>query len=47
MLSVDICGQRRYLERSMLESGLEIVGLAGEDDLVQVEVVRAANELAV
>jgi hypothetical protein len=31
---VDICGQRCYFERAMLESGLEVVGLTGEDDFV-------------
>ena len=44
---VDICGQRHYFERAMLESGLEVVGLTGKNDFVQVEVVRATNEFAV
>jgi hypothetical protein len=43
----DTCGQRYYLEGALLERGSEVVGLTGEDDLVQVEVVRATNELAV
>jgi hypothetical protein len=40
-------GQRHYLECALLECSLEIVRLTCEDDLVQVEVVRTANELAV
>jgi len=41
------CGRSHDLECALLEGGLEIVGLTGEDDLVQVEVVWAADELAV
>jgi len=45
--SGESCGRRHYLERALLECGLEVVRLTCEDDLVQVEVVRAANELTV
>lgn len=36
-----------YRETSLLESGFEVVGLAGNDSLVEVEVVRSADQLAV
>jgi hypothetical protein len=45
--SANTRGHRHYLERALLESSLEIVGLTGEDDLVQVEMVRAADEFAI
>lgn len=40
-------GQGNYLEYALLERGPEVVGVTGEDDFVQVEVVRAADEFAV
>jgi hypothetical protein len=42
-----VSGQLHYLECVLLNSGLEVVGLTGQDDFVQVEVVWAADQLAV
>jgi hypothetical protein len=43
----DTCRRSSYLECTLLEGGFEVVRLTGEDDLVQVEVVWAADEFAV
>jgi hypothetical protein len=36
-----------YLEGTLLESSFEVVRLAGESELVQVEMIRSANQRAV
>jgi len=47
LLSSSLGASLTYLESTSLESSLEVVRLASEDDFVQVEMVRATEQSAV